>query len=1037
MKRTIGIVCLLACACILRAQAITSYSCDFESASENAQWERNTCSTYFDISECPNKWYIGAAGGFGLGSASASSSGLYVSSGVGADTLISSYANTKSVCVTASRTLQLAAGQYSVVFDWEARTSGSPDGIYVFWVEGANTNTWAAWDRSNVSLPPYVPASASRYGGVNTWRSSAFTFTTNGNGGKLVVLWHNTTAPVVEPAGKVDNILVYPGPLCPAPTNVQYNGNTGMISWRGNASSYDVMLFNYHTKSVSTFTDIQANSMQMPNISEEGYYYIYVRANCDEGHSVWAYTEKFIWIKGARCIDIFDLTSDNSGAAKCYWTDNSDYDSHLYDHAGQVLDPSGSDSENSRHVIHYKVGETDPRTENKLKTIPDGEIASIRVNGFWQSAGYHASTIEYAYPVQAGVSDLLELKFACVLENPSHDENEQPRFKLDVLQGSTVVSTCAQKDFKPGFGETSSWHKVAAGYSQIEWCDWQTVTVSLRDYIGSTLKIRLTAYDCTLSGHFGYAYFTMNCKGGDLQGIACGDFSTDHFEAPEGFRYRWYRADDPTKHVLSTNQDFHIESTDANIYLVDMIDKSNQQCFYTLEANPNPRFPQAKAHMTSVRGADCMNKVDFVQECSVVRINRATLDSILTDELVESVVWDFGDGSAPLATMDKNIHHDFPAEGGEFDVKITAGMSNGVCTDEYTLHLSLPDITTPDEHTYTDYCEEGVDYTDTVRVPTAVGCEQLKMHHYRYHPTYDTLYTDRFCEGGRYFFPGTGRYYTESIDTTVNLQSIYGCDSTIRLSLIVDPKLEVSYPDRITVCAEDRTLTIPYTVTSGSLDSVHVYFTDQAQQYGFEPVYAFGNDEEIVIPVPENARPDRYEVQLDFGSERCQMEIQTMRMSLTYPTSVVMQTGGFIGVQNEDYNGGYTFTDFAWYRDGVKVDVHDSYIPAGPEDVGATYVVYLTRPGEKEPLESCPIVYDPYAQGVDEIAGERSVWPTCVNGGASLHLAPQACTIYSILGSVVARYPAASETRTIAAPAQAGVYVVVFDNNQSSRILVR
>ena len=81
--------------------------------------------------------------------------------------------------------------------------------------------------------------------------------------------------------------------------------------------------------------------------------------------------------------------------------------------------------------------------------------------------------------------------------------------------------------------------------------------------------------------------------------------------------------------------------------------------------------------------------------------------------------------------------------------------------------------------------------------------------------------------------------------------------------------------------------------------------------------------------------------------------------------------------------------------------------------------------------------YDPYAQDVDLVADGPSVWPTCVSGGAELHLAPQACTIYTILGTVVAHYPQALETRTIAAPSQAGVYVVVFDNKKSSRILVR
>ena len=1017
----------------MRAQTLTSYYCDFEDPAEIAQWAMNVGTK---ATGCNNHWYVGAAGSFGIGS----NNGLYVSNKNG-DTSISTYSTAQSEYVTSYRELTLAAGTYTLRYDWQC-LGDSADGVYIFWVDNASTNTNSNYDRSrNLTKPAYLPAGTVLNRGRQLWQSATTTFVSSGNTGKLVIVWFNIRNRVYAPAAAIDNIEIYQG-TCATPTNVHYDGNSSSLTWSGNAGSYEVIVYNTHSGTRTDYPSVTSNSLQLGDMSEEGMYNFYVRSACGEHcHSKWVFTNTFVWIAGARCIDIFDLTKDNSGAAKCYWTDHDaygssgGYDPYLYDHAGQV--DYGADNELSRHTIHYQQGEKDPRTNNQLSTIPDGEIASIRVNGFWDSKGDHASTIEYEYPVQAGVSDLLELKFACVLQNPSHSESEQPRFKLDVLMGNTVVNACAQTDFKAGFGDASAWHVVdPESYNRVDWCDWQTVTVSLRDYIGSTLKIRLTAYDCTLSGHYGYAYFTMNCKGGDLQGIACGDFSTDHFEAPEGFQYRWYRADDPNKTVLSTDRIYNITNNDPTVYLVDMIDPNKRQCYYTLEANPNPRFPQAKAS-ARVKGEDCMNKVDFTQECSVVRINRQTLDSVKTDELVEEVIWDFGDGSAPLNTLDANVHHDYPPEGGEYDVKITAKMSGGICADTYTLHLSLPNLIPADDVQYTHYCEPGEDYTDTTYATAPTGCEQRKLHHHRHHLPFDTLYTDRFCEGGRYFFPGTGRYYTQSIDTTVNLKSVYGCDSTIRLSLIVDPKLMVEYPSALEICYDDRVISIPYTVTSGALDSVHVYFSAEAQKYGFEPVYAFGRKDQVVIAVPKNARPDRYPVQLDFSSERCAMPIQTVEMTLMYSASVVMQTGGFIGVQNANYNGGYNFTAFDWYKDGVQLNHHASYIPAGPDDFGSTYVIYLTREGETQPLQTCPIVYNPYAQDVDLVADGPSVWPTCVSGGAELHLAPQACTIYTILGTVVAHYPQALETRTIAAPSQAGVYVVVFDNKKSSRILVR
>lgn len=1013
----------------MRAQTLTSYYCDFEDPAEIAQWAMNVGTK---AAGCNNHWYVGAAGGaFGL----AGSNGLYVSV-QNTDTDINTYSTTQSEYVTSYRELTLAAGTYTLRFDWRCY-GDSADGIFVFWVDNATTNTNSNWDKSrNLSVPSYAPTGSPIYRGRQIWQSTTTTITSTGNTGKLVVVWYNIRNQVFAPAGAIDNIEIYPG-VCAAPTAIHYDGDNSSLSWSGSATEYDVVMYNAHTETTSTYYGIRGNSLKLNGMSDEGMYHFYVRSACDANcHSKWVFTSKFVWLKGARCIDMFDLTPDNSGAAKCFSgsTENIKLD------IGQV--DFGYQDEQSLHTIHYVQDERDPRTGNQLKTIPDGEIASIRLGGLWLSDGNKSSTVEYEYSVEAGVSDLLELKYATILEYADyHGEDEEARFKLEVLSNGVPVDACGQRDFKAGFGETGSWHRYmyqnpAGGERDIFWNDWQTVTISLRDYVNQTLTIRLTAYSCTATIHIGYAYFTVNCRGGDLQGIACGDFSTDHFEAPEGFNYRWYRADDPTKTVLSTDQVFNIAPNDPSVYLLDCIDRTKSNCYYTLEANPNPRFPQAKAS-ARVKGEDCMNKVDFTQECSVVRINRQTLDSMKTDELVEEVIWDFGDGSAPLNTLDANVHHDYPPEGGNYDVKVTAKMSGGICSDTYTLHLSLPNLIPADDVQYTHYCEPGEDYTDTTYATAPTGCEQRKLHHHRHHLPFDTLYTDRFCEGGRYFFPGTGRYYTQSIDTTVNLKSVYGCDSTIRLSLIVDPKLMVEYPSALEICYDDRVISIPYTVTSGALDSVHVYFSAEAQKYGFEPVYAFGRKDQVVIAVPKNARPDRYPVQLDFSSERCAMPIQTVEMTLMYSASVVMQTGGFIGVQNANYNGGYNFTAFDWYKDGVQLNHHASYIPAGPDDFGSVYVVYLTREGETEPLETCPIVYNPYAQDVDLVADGPSVWPTCVSGGAELHLAPQACTIYTILGTVVAHYPQALETRTIAAPSQAGVYVVVFDNKKSSRILVR
>lgn len=1039
MKRAIYIVVLLSFVCALRAQTITSYSCDFENPSENAQWVLNAGNK---APQCNNHWYIGAAGSFGIGS----SKGLYVSV-QNADTMVNTYSTANSEYVSAYREMTLAAGTYTLRFDWQCN-GDSADGVFVFWVD-ATTNTNSNYDKNkNLKPPTYMPAGTIIHRGKQIWQSESTTIISTGNKGKLVVVWYNIRNSVYPPAAAIDNIEIYQG-TCSVPTDVKYNESNSSLTWNGSADLYDVIMYNTHSGTKTDYPNIQGKSVQFDDMFEEGMYNFYIRSSCGENcHSRWVFANKFVWIKGSRCIDMFDLTEDNSGAAKCF-SGHYDYGSsgwNLKESAGAI--DFGFDDEMSQHTIHYKQGERDPRTGNQLKTIPDGEIASVRLGGHWFSDGNMSSTVEYEYDVQKGVSDVLELKYAAILEyadyhyNPTTGVSEEARFKLEVLCNNQVIDQCAQGDFMAGVGESGSWHRYEYHYGEnstrdIFWCDWQTIAVSLRNYVGQKLTIRLTAYSCEATIHIGYAYFTINCHGGDLQGVACNDFSTDHFEAPEGFNYRWYKESAPGN-VLGTNQRFDISPNDTSVYLVDLISKTKSQCYYTLEANPNPRFPQARASMKSSSAANCEHKVQFAQDCHVVRINRQTHDSIYTAEEVERIVWYFGDGTDSLVTMDKNVSHSYPAEGGTYNVTVKASMSGGICEDVYTFPVTLPDITSPDTHTNIHQCAEGTDYTTTDSLKNRCGCDSTVFTHYYFHSAYDTTYTDRMCEGGRYLFPGNGKYYTASIDTAVVLQSQYGCDSTIRLSLVVDPKLEVTYPNSLKVCIEDNAIVIPYEVVSGMLEDVHVYFSERDQERGFQPVYTFSADEPIRIPLPDGVRPDRYSVTLDFSSERCQMAPQTLPVMLTYPSSIVMQTGGFIAVQNADYNGGYEFTSFVWTKDGEPMDNSASYVPASAEDIGSVYVLTLTRQGEDYTVESCPIVYNPSAQGIEDVfaAGAR-VWPTSVRSGGALWLAPEACAIYSVLGTKVATYPQADALRSVSAPSQPGVYVVVFDNHQSSSIIVR
>jgi len=245
----------------------------------------------------------------------------------------------------------------------------------------------------------------------------------------------------------------------------------------------------------------------------------------------------------------------------------------------------------SRHTVHHHPAERDMRTSHQLRTtLPNGKPA-VRL-GNWNKKG--CERITYTYPVPADKDNILLLHYAAVLENPSgHALNEQPRFTLELYeQGhSDQIETCFNFDYISGqIAEDPNWHTERGNLC---WKDWTTTGINLRDYAGKTVNICLTTYDCKQGGHYGYAYFGLECSNGEMKTISCGTAEETTFRAPEGFNYRWYLEGDPDN-ILGTERTFTVTATGGETYLCDVISLEVPECFFTLRAVPETRYPLAR-----------------------------------------------------------------------------------------------------------------------------------------------------------------------------------------------------------------------------------------------------------------------------------------------------------------------------------------------------------------------------------------------------------------------------------------------------------
>lgn len=1015
MKKLLYILLLSVLSLPIAAQVV--YQCDFEDETERAQWVLNDGPR---ANLCTNKWYIGDA----VNTTRDGSYGLFVSNNGVAPTYTPTYNN----YAVAVRNLSLPEGDYTLFFDWMTKgKAASAEGIWICWVPDS-VATYSA----RALRPQWVDTYRidSVFNSSSIWRQGKLNFHTDGSSYKLAIVWINVggtyTAP---PAGCVDNIFIIPREdECPPARDFTrtMNGTTMRISWQGDADWYDVRVFDYEANTWQYYDSVTLKRIDINGLSE-GMAQVFVRSHCGRtGISEYALYTPFYFLPG-RCINYMGIDDRTQCTTYIGTASAPDGTVKLVDY--------GYAADSSRHTLHYVPGETDPRTDNQLKTKPDGALASVRL-GNWL-VGAEGESIKYIYDVPDDDAAILKLRYAIVLNQPStpHDSLVQSSFQLHISYSRDGLNRppkplpggCGDASFHIGYGDKTGWHAVGNG--EIMYKEWTEVSVNLREYVGQRITVQLSTSDCTAGGHFSYAYFTLDCESGELSGLNCGeDNPTTSFTAPSGFDYEWYLPSDRSN-VLSREQTFTIAPMDTLLYNVDVISKSNSRCYYTLDACGIPRYPVAKAEHQWNNGEHCENVVTFYNKSyiyykNIERWNKdQRTDTVFTNnEKVDETVWDFGDGEVVASNAD-SIVHVYPSTGGLYRPTIIASISNGVCTaSQQIAELNLPDVSVAEREVHISkgsmfngrvYWEPGYEFDDLTYED---GCEVL--NHVKVHETQFRVDTS-FCEGG-YFRLGD-RQITESGTYQASLKSEQWpeVDSIVTLNLEVEPTLLVAVADTIEVCGDQAAVVFPIQIVQGRMDSVQILFPSEAVSAGFDTIYGFANDDDFRVELPDSVTPGYYPVTLQLGTPRCPTPDVPVVVKVNYPASVVAQKDGIIALLNENYNGGYEFNAYQWYRNGQLIKGADeSYLVVGEEDLGAQYTAVMTRSTDGVTIATCPIVYNGGALGVEDV--------TITDGGEWM--------LFDIMGRVIMQ----SVTNEKPVATTPGVYILVRPaTHQAVKIVVQ
>lgn len=302
-----------------------------------------------------------------------------------------------------------------------------------------------------------------------------------------------------------------------------------------------------------------------------------------------------------------------------------------------------------RHTI-MSGNATDPNTCNVVHVVaPDG-LYSARLGN--DLGGSEAETLSYSINVTPDTA-LFIYKYALVLQDPGHVEEEQPRFQVTVLDaaGNLIDPTCGEFTVIAGTG-LPGFQTCSHTDTDVIYKDWTAVGLDLTPYMGQTLSIQFATGDCTPGGHFAYAYIDAYCSPLRIGSSFCLGATKAKLTAPIGFEYIWSNGE-TTQSIIVDNP---VAGTTYSCTLI-----SPTGCNVTISTTMELENPIADFTISNT----CSDRAIF-HDTTIVN----------NPYLLDGFIWDFGDG---VMGSGRNPVHTFPGA-GTYTVKFTAFNAYGCST---------------------------------------------------------------------------------------------------------------------------------------------------------------------------------------------------------------------------------------------------------------------------------------------------------------------------------------------------------------------
>lgn len=226
---------------------------------------------------------------------------------------------------------------------------------------------------------------------------------------------------------------------------------------------------------------------------------------------------------------------------------------------------------------------------NFPKLCPYGGNYSVKLGN--ESTGSQAEGLSYTFTVPSAVDTFSFTYFyAVVFQDPNHQAIEQPRFFVtayDVVSGAII--NCASYDYVsngtiPGFQHSTV-------NTTVLFKNWTPASIQFAGLANRTVRLEFKTADCTLGGHFGYAYVDVGGGCSNLLATApyCAATNSVILNAPYGFKsYTWYNEDYSA--IVGTQQNLTLTPPPATkgFFHVSLIPYPGYGCSDTAQAVVTP-----------------------------------------------------------------------------------------------------------------------------------------------------------------------------------------------------------------------------------------------------------------------------------------------------------------------------------------------------------------------------------------------------------------------------------------------------------------